>query len=93
MVWEAAETCECCVGLTAILGSPRLHDALLPEQHLDQPEPVQSMQGFIEGKYVPLGEGEDVTASMDIMEADSAEEALARKAGNGALGGTRAKIE
>lgn len=50
-------------------------------------------QGFIEGKYVPLGEGEDVTASMDIVEADNPDDALAQKAGNGALGGTRAKIE
>jgi hypothetical protein len=30
---------------------------------------------------------------MDIVEADNAEEALAQKAGNGALGGTRAKVE
>lgn len=30
---------------------------------------------------------------MDIVEADSADDALARKAGNGAMGGTRAKIE
>jgi AAA family ATP:ADP antiporter len=34
-------------------------------------------QGFIEGKYVPVGANEDVTASMDIIEADSAEAAAA----------------
>ncbi len=50
-------------------------------------------QGFIEGKYVPLGEGEDVTASMDIVEADNAEEALAQKGSNGSLGAARAKVE
>ena len=33
------------------------------------------MQGFIEGKYVPLATGEDVTASMDIVAADSPEAA------------------
>ena len=49
------------------------------------------LQGFIEGKYVPLGEGEDVTASMDIVEADSAEDAAA-KSDNGKVG-IRAKIE
>ncbi len=43
------------------------------------------MQGFIEGKYVPLEEGVDVTASMDIVEAESAEEA-ATKSGNGKIG-------
>ena len=52
-----------------------------------------AMQGFIEGKYVPLGEGEDVTASMDIVEADNAEEALAQKGSNGSLGAARAKVE
>ena len=40
------------------------------------------VKGFIEGKYVPLEEGESVTASMDIVEADSAEAAAAFKAGN-----------
>ena len=34
-------------------------------------------QGFIEGKYVPLGEGEDVTASMDVISADTPELAAA----------------
>ena len=43
------------------------------------------VQGFIEGKYVPLEEGVDVTASMDIVEAESAEEA-ATKSGNGKIG-------
>ena len=38
-------------------------------------EAFSVMQGFIEGKYVPLGPNEDVTASMDIVEADSAETA------------------
>ena len=47
-------------------------------------------QGFIEGKYVPLAEGEDVTASMDIVEADTAEEAAA-KSGNGKVGVTPIK--
>ena len=56
-------------------------------------EGILLAQGFIEGKYVPLGEDEDVTASMDVVEADNADEALARKAGNGALGSTRAKVE
>lgn len=38
--------------------------------------PIETaLQGFIEGKYVPLGEGEDVTASMDIVEAESPEAA------------------
>lgn len=36
-------------------------------------------QGFIEGKYVPLGEGESVTASMEIIEAESAESAASIK--------------
>ena len=40
-------------------------------------ELVRQMQGFIEGKYVPLGAAEDVTASMDIVEADSPEAAAA----------------
>ena len=31
------------------------------------------MQGFIEGKYVPLQPGEDVTASMDIVVAETPE--------------------
>jgi hypothetical protein len=35
------------------------------------------VQGFIEGKYVALETNEDVTASMDIVEADSAEAAAA----------------
>lgn len=48
-------------------------------------------QGFIEGKYVPLEEGENVTASMDIVEAESAEDA-ADKSGNGKVG-LRAKVE
>jgi hypothetical protein len=39
---------------------------------------------------VPLGEGEDVTASMDIVEADSPEEAAA-KSGNGKVGVTPIK--
>jgi len=62
------------------------------------------MQGFIEGKYVPLEEGEDVTASMDIVEADSPDDAMARKGGNGGpgidgvgngtrLGGPRVKVD
>ena len=34
-------------------------------------------QGFIEGKYVPLGAGEDVTASMDVVSADTPELAAA----------------
>lgn len=34
-------------------------------------------QGFIEGKYVPLTEGEDVTASMDVVSADTPELAAA----------------
>lgn len=33
------------------------------------------VQGFIEGRYVALAEGEDVTASMDIVEAESADAA------------------
>ncbi|BDA49057.1 ADP,ATP carrier protein 1 [Coccomyxa sp. Obi] len=48
-------------------------------------------QGFIEGKYVPLEEGENVTASMDIVEADSPEDA-ASKSDNGKVG-IRAKVE
>jgi ATP:ADP antiporter, AAA family len=36
--------------------------------------------GFLEGKYVPLAEGEAVTASMDIVEATSAEDAAGRAA-------------
>lgn len=36
---------------------------------------VGYLQGFIEGRYVPLAEGEDVTASMDIVEAESADAA------------------
>lgn len=32
-------------------------------------------QGFIEGKYVPLGAGEDVTASMDVVAAETPEAA------------------
>ena len=44
------------------------------------------MQGFIEGKYVRLAEGEDVTASMDIVEAESAESAdSAESAGDGVM--------
>ena len=42
---------------------------------------------------MPLGENEDVTASMDVVEADNADEALAQKADNGTLGSTRAKVE
>ena len=52
---------------------------------------MPGLQGFIEGKYVPLEEGESVTASMDIVEADSAEDAAA-KSGNGKVG-VRAKVE
>ena len=40
-----------------------------------------ALQGFIEGRYVPLEAGEDVTASMDVVEAGSAEEAAAVAAG------------
>jgi AAA family ATP:ADP antiporter len=36
--------------------------------------------GFLEGRYVPLAEGEAVTASMDIVEATSPEDALGRAA-------------
>lgn len=43
---------------------------------------VAAWQGFIEGRYVPLEAGEDVTASMDVVEADSAEEAAAMSATN-----------
>ena len=52
---------------------------------------IALLQGFIEGKYVPLEEGVDVTASMDIVEAESAEDAAA-KSGNG-LVGIKAKSE
>lgn len=40
-------------------------------------EGLHVLQGFIEGKYVPLGATETVTASMDIVEAESAESAAA----------------
>ena len=46
-----------------------------PELHALAP------QGFIEGRYVPLEAGENVTASMDVVEAGSAEEAAAMAAG------------
>ena len=36
--------------------------------------------GFLEGKFVPLAEGEAVTASMDVVEATSAEDAAGRAA-------------
>ena len=42
------------------------------------------LQGFIEGRYVPLSEGESVTASMDIVEADSAEAAAIKAVSPGA---------
>ena len=35
------------------------------------------LQGFIEGKYVPLEPGEDVTASMDVVSAETPELAAA----------------
>ncbi|KAK9802845.1 hypothetical protein WJX73_006722 [Symbiochloris irregularis] len=37
-------------------------------------------QGFIEGKYVPLAEGENVTASMDVVAAETPELAAALSA-------------
>ena len=38
---------------------------------------INSQTGLMEGSYVPLGDGESVTASMDVVEAASAEEAAA----------------
>lgn len=43
------------------------------QAHIQAREAV--LQGFIEGRYVPLAEGESVTASMDIVEAESADAA------------------
>lgn len=37
-------------------------------------------QGFIEGKYVPMSPDEDVTASMDVVAADTPEAAAALSA-------------
>jgi len=40
---------------------------------------INESTGLMEGKYVPLADGESVTASMDIIEASSAEEAAAKR--------------
>lgn len=40
---------------------------------------INESTGLMEGKYVPLADGESVTASMDIVEASSAEEAAAKR--------------
>ena len=40
---------------------------------------INSQTGLMEGSYVPLGDGESVTASMDVVEAASAEEAAAKR--------------
>ena len=64
---ERACACTCAVLQHNFRSVPQLH-ALGP-------------QGFIEGRYVPLEAGEDVTASMDVVEAGSAEEAAAMAAG------------
>ena len=40
---------------------------------------ISSQTGLMEGGYVPLGDGESVTASMDVVEAASAEEAAAKR--------------
>lgn len=40
---------------------------------------INSQTGLMEGGYVPLADGESVTASMDVVEADSAEEAEAKR--------------
>ena len=41
------------------------------------------VQGFIETKYVPLDEGESITASMDIVDETTAIQANARRNGGG----------
>ena len=40
---------------------------------------INAQTGLMEGSYVPLGDGESVTASMDVVEAASAEEAAAKR--------------
>lgn len=40
---------------------------------------INESTGLMEGKYVPLADGESVTASMDVVEAASAEEAAAKR--------------
>lgn len=40
---------------------------------------ISSQTGLMEGSYVPLADGESVTASMDVVEAASAEEAAAKR--------------
>lgn len=45
-----------------------------------QPSWGAFVQGFIEGKYVPLEEGENVTASMDVVAAETPELAAALSA-------------
>ena len=47
-----------------------------------------AVQGFIETKYVPLDDGESVTASMDIVDETTATQAnAARNNGNNGGGG------
>ncbi len=41
------------------------------------------MQGFIETKYVPLDDGESITASMDIVDETTAMQANSRRNGGG----------
>ena len=40
---------------------------------------INASTGLMEGSYVPLADGESVTASMDVVEAASAEEAAAKR--------------
>ena len=52
-------------------------DAKMPGKNKYKFVSAVNTQGFIEGKYVPLTEGEDVTASMDVVSADTPELAAA----------------
>lgn len=47
-------------------------------------------QGFIETKYVPLDDGESVTASMDIVDETTAIQANARRNGGNGNGVSQA---